>query len=190
MAEDIRRAVDGQNQCSASTARGPCPNEAVQLPDDTFTENCKMHGGAWQARSAEKKRMFGYRLGKWQNKIMHHAHNPAAKSLRAEIGVLRVLLEERIQAIQDPIQLIAATGPCSTLVMQINTLVTSCDKLEQRQGVTLDKTQVMSLADQMLSVIFANLDSLDVDAEKTELFLAGVSEGIGNIFKEESDLDL
>lgn len=183
----MQRSKDDLHVCQASTKNGPCPIQTIELPDGTWTDYCKAHGGPWQASAAEQKRLFGYRLGKWQARVGNFATNPGIKSIRAEIGVLKVLLEERLTSIQDPIQLIAATGPISELIMKINALVVSCEKLEAKQGATLDKNQVVAIAESILGVIFANISHLGLTDSDSEIFMANVSDGIATLLSATPD---
>jgi len=112
-----------------------------------------LHGGNKQIQSAKESSLRQYRLTKWQGKLNRFVDTPIIKSLRDEIGILRILLEERLNQTNDVQDLILQSGPISDLVLKIEKVVTSCHKLEDRMGQHLDKAAVIQLAGRFVRVI-------------------------------------
>jgi len=111
------------------------------------------HGGNWAVSREEKNSMRNYMLTKWQAKVAQKSDSSAIKSLREEIGVLRTMLEERLNRCEDAMDLILQSGPISDMVMKIERLVTSCHKLEGSMGQLLDKQAILQFATLVIGIV-------------------------------------
>jgi hypothetical protein len=185
---DIQRAPeDDPNRCQGTAKGGQCQNYALRDKEGNFiSKYCIVHGGFAARNAAEKQRIRKYYSTKWAAKIARYAEDKGVKSLRDEIGILRMMLDERLEQINDELGLVKAMGPISELILKIEKLVTSCHRLEEKMGATLDKSAVMGLADQILNIIAVNLENADLDAKDQENLLLGITTGIENIFRDGS----
>ena len=153
MAEGITKVeYDDPRRCQASTTTGQCPNKAMDECDF-----CKIHGHQ-QKRSIEKKKANLYRLHQWRSRINDFEGNEKAKSLTEEIGILRILLEEHINRCTSSADLLIASQQISELVIKIEKLVTSCNKLDITLGRHMDATQLMGFATKVITIISENID--------------------------------
>ena len=111
------------------------------------------HGAnkALEAAAEESKR--NYRLTKWKARVGQFADNDQIKSLREEIGIMRLLLEETLNKCEDSVDLMLYSHKMSEFVMKIEKLVVSCDKLENRMGLMLNKSTIINLAQQYVTII-------------------------------------
>ena len=166
---------DDPNRCQNVGKRGQCINLSVNNGT-----RCMVHGGNKQLQSQELKSLKNFRLGKWQASIERHASSPQIKTLRSEIGILRILLEERLTKCQDVNDLMMHSGVISDLVMKVDRLVTSCHKLEGSMGQLLDKSALLQFASQIIEVISAELEGED---EK----LNNIAEGIVALLQQPND---
>lgn len=129
------------------------------------TQYCIFHGGA----PRRKEELKNYRLTKWNARIAEKAESESIKSIREEIGILRMLLEERLDICKDSYDLILNSGPISDLVNNINTAVVNCHKLEAQMGNLLDRQAILQFANQVVTIIseiFANDPRVDEVAAK------------------------
>lgn len=152
MIEDKLKKVpeDHPNRCQAITGAGQCQYMAFYNEDkDRFERNCKMHGGAALAKNAERN----YQFIKYQDRIAHFADSNQVKSLREEIAVLRMLLEETVNKCQNEVDLMIYSNKITDLAIKIEKLVVSCHRLESQLGQTLDKTAVLNIATRMVNII-------------------------------------
>lgn len=154
------------NRCQGIGGAGQCPYE--KAPNSEF---CHRHVGINGAGSHIKQEEMrrNYRLTKWQARINEFADNDKVKSLREEIGILRICLEEILNQCHDSHDILLYSNRISDIVMKINKVVGSCHKLEQAAGVLLDKEQILRIAQGMIEVIsrhVQNQDVLDVVAEE------------------------
>lgn len=143
MAEQVTYPEDPR-RCQAVTANGQCPSISTN-----GTPYCLAHGGI----KNKSKGLRNYALTKWRAKVERQVDSPHIKSLRDEVGILRTLLEERLETVKDSHDLILQTGPISDLIIRIEKLVVSCNKLEGALGETLDKAAVLNFAGIVISIL-------------------------------------
>ena len=139
---------DDPTRCQAVLANGQCRYKAVE-----GGQFCLMHGGNKQIIKNKQAAMRNYRFQKYQQRISELADNDAVKSLREEIGVLRVLLEETVNRCSEDNDILIYAPKISDLVIKIEKLVTSCHRLESSLGSTLDKTVVLNMATSIVNIV-------------------------------------
>jgi hypothetical protein len=120
-----------------------------------------MHGANHAMKKKEEASKRLYRLAKWQGRINEIADHEGVKSLREEIGILRMMLEETMGRCQDQTDLLLYSSKISDLVMKIEKVVSSCHRLEASTGMLLDKAAALHLASVMVEIIseYVNDDS-------------------------------
>ena len=118
--EIIKTTEDDPNRCQSNDAKGQCLNKAVD-----GSEYCPCHGGR---RSQQK--IYELKASKYQAAIERHCEHDGVKSLRAEIGILRMLMETRLNLIQDDTDLMLQSQSISNLTVQLEKLVSSCNKID------------------------------------------------------------
>jgi hypothetical protein len=137
------------NRCQCVTGKGQCINLAVE-----GSKFCGAHGGNSALKQLDSKNLSGYRLAKYQNRLSEFADSDKIKSLRDEIGILRILIEERFNySCKTDTDLLLHSGPLSDLIMKVEKLVSSCDRIESKLGLMMDKTQIMQLATEVVEII-------------------------------------
>lgn len=162
---------DDPNRCQGMSKMGQCVQKKV--PGAMY---CVMHGGNNQIQAAEKENIRRYRLDKWNARIQEFAESNFVKSLRDEIGILRMLMEERLNACQEPMDLILQSGPISDLVMKIENVVSSCHKLEKSFGQLLDKQAVLNFASNVIGIISELVPDEKVIAEISDRIFRSLAE--------------
>lgn len=145
----------GRCQSILKGGQGQCPYKAVE-----GFKFCPLHHG--RELSAEKKnRVNNYRLDKYQARVNEFADNDAVKSLREEIGIMRMLLEEIVNQCHSTTDLILFQPKISDLVMRVEKLVVSCQRLETANHMLLDKTAVIHLANIVVQIIGTHIPNED-----------------------------
>lgn len=94
-----------------------------------------------------------YDLGQWQQEVSKYMTKERLTNLRGEIGVARVLVEERLKACNDPYDLLTHSREICGYVEQIQKLVTSCHRLEKSYGVLLDREAALIFVQEILTVV-------------------------------------
>lgn len=143
-------------RCQAIGGYGQCPYK--QVPGSSY---CPMHGGNVAAEKATAESIRVYRLAKWQHRVNEVADHSKVKSLREEIGILRVVLEETINICSDSHELLLYASRITDTVTKIEKLVASCHRLEAATGATLDKQQALQLAAVMVEIISRHVTDQD-----------------------------
>jgi len=147
------------------------------------TTRCPLHGANAQLASAEKKSLDMYRLAKYQARVDELKEHNEVKTLRNEIGVLRMLLEEKMNRANTDAELVMMAGPISDLVMKIEKLVSSCQRLENSLGNLLDKQQMKNIATQLLNVLTEKVNDLKLSEEEKGTFIEIVASAFLAIMK-------
>lgn len=173
MLEDklIKVEEDDPHRCKAVVKNGQCGFRAYEKE-----QYCKMHGGGRvnAVTSIEKSR--NYRFLKYQDRINHFADNDQVKSLREEIGILRMILEETVNKCKDDTDILIYSPKISETAMKIEKLVVSCHRLETSLGQTLDKTAILSMATRMVNIISEHISD--------QIIIDKIVNDIGDLIKE------
>lgn len=161
---------------------GQCPNESIMLPDETYGTRCIAHGGNKQVQSANAKAVRVYRIGEYQQRLEEHADNINIKSLREDIGVLRILLETRLNKIKDDTDLLLQSSAISDLVLKIERLVMSCHKLEGSMKQLVDRAAIIQFASEIIEVIGSILEGQE---ELMSEIANGILAALGRVGKDD-----
>lgn len=185
MSAKIVRAVgaDDPYRCQGTSKYGQCLNRIVQDAAGNYLgQKCMMHGGSFALRKSKQEAQFQYRLGQYQNRFKDFATNPGIVSLREEIAVLRVMLEERMCKMTDDFSFVTHAGPVADLTSRIERLVRTCATLEEKSGVTLTKQQVEEIGDKIFDIMVTRVGDLDLDEDRLSSLLSSLSEDLGSLF--------
>lgn len=150
---------DDPNRCQGIHKNGQCRYKAIE-----GSSYCPMHGGNKTIQSAEKASIRQYQLAKWQDTVNSFADDDEVKSLRGEIGILKMLVESIVARAKDAVALQLAAPQLVELIKQINTLVTNAHRLESNLGLLLDKTRVILIANAIVEIIGRYVDDADAIA--------------------------
>ena len=182
--DEIKRcAPDDPNRCQAVVqGQGQCPNLAVP-----GTKYCKAHGGARAASRQEEASLKNYRIARasFNQRAAEMANSSGLKSLRDEISLMRVLLEEHLNSCEDTNDLLLQSAIISDLILKIEKLVVSCNKLETSLGETLDKSQILHIAGKWIDSISEAVAGLAYTDDQKSLILEAVSGAILSELKEQ-----
>ena len=153
-----------------SQSTGQCPFLKVN-----GSNYCPRHGGNVALQTQEKEKLRNYRLTKWKSRVGEFADSDGSKSLREEMGILRMILEEMLNRCTDTADLLLYSHRAADLVMRIEKLVVSCDKMEGKMGLLLSKESVLQLATEFVEIINKHVTDMDViDVISMEMMQATV----------------
>ena len=166
--EDPRRcqANDSQGQCTLVR----CEN----------SEYCPVHGGAKKQKALAKQNFRNYQSEIYRKRLDRFAEGDGLKSLRDEIGVLRMTVEALLNRCKDDHELIMKSTPLADLIMKIEKLVTSSHKLDVSLGVMMDKAQATQMIAQVVDSIAKHVDEDKLDAiiEDVQSIFSGGPSGV------------
>ena len=149
-------------------SQGQCYNVSVDN-----SNYCPAHGGNKAFEAAKNKELRNYRLNKFKARIQELGNSDEVISLRDEVAILRILIEEKINRCDDESDLLLMSGPLSDLIMKVEKVVNSCNRLEARLGDHLDKTKVLQYAQMIVQIIANHVeDDKIIEAINEEIFQA------------------
>lgn len=153
----IKAEPDSPTRCQGSDPQfGQCMWESMP----GFTR-CRIHGH-FEVKKHNNREIRNYRLKKYQNRIMEFAESPQIKSLREELGILRLMLEEIINRCDTTTDLIMYSNKIQDIIRDIERIVVSIHKLEVASNIMLDKSQILHIANKLLELITENVEDVDV----------------------------
>ncbi len=129
---------------------GQCSRQACE-----GTNKCPIHTHG--DREKIEKRV--YRLQNMDRRLRHEtlSDHDELHSIREEIAVARMILEERLNSIKTDADLISACGPLNTLLLTIEKLTSSCLKLDKSVGNLLAKPVLLKMASDLVAIILEEL---------------------------------
>lgn len=92
-----------------------------------------------------------YKIAAYQARIEAKADAPEVKSLRDEVAILRMTLEEVMN--QSDFNLALSVGLISDLVVKIAAVVEKCHKIERSMGRLLDKAQLIQFTSEVVQIV-------------------------------------
>lgn len=163
---------DDPSRCQAIFKNGQC-----QFKSQDGSKYCAMHGGNKAGEVHNKLITRQYRLAQWQARVGEFAEHDSVKTLREEIGIARLLLENLVTQCQGPNDLLLYSSKIGEMVSRIEKLVQTCDRLETRMGMLLDKAGALHLASQMVEIITTHIE----DEEIINQIATEIASAIANI---------
>jgi hypothetical protein len=147
------------NRCQGlSHNRGSqCPFKAVE-----GSKYCPRHAGNSQIKAKEKENVRIYLLEKWKAGLARQADHPQLKSLREELGILRMTLEMQMNRCEDEAELMMRAGAITEMVREITKTARICHDLEKSVGAVLDKTQATQWVLELGQIIAQYVDDPDI----------------------------
>jgi len=143
---------DDPERCQGVGVHGQCINRAVG-----GGKFCMAHGGNRAVDNQKKEELRNYRLSKFKARIGELGNSDNITSLKDEVAILRILIEEKINSCADNFELMMASGPLSDLIMKVEKVVVSCNRLESRLGNLLDRTKISQFANIIVQIIGDNI---------------------------------
>lgn len=123
---------------------------------------CESHGGFACRRTEEQRNLKNYRLAKWNARADELVESSQIKTLREEIAILRILIEENIKFCPDELTLIMKSPQISDMLMKVEKLVSSCTRIENQLSGVLDKTQALQLISEITEIISKNIEDDEI----------------------------
>lgn len=149
---------DDPERCQGDSRGGQC--QFARLEGGKY---CRIHAGAQNTlKNADIAAKRSYQLTRWKARVDDFSTSPAVKSLREEIGISRMMLEQILEKCQDATDLMLNSNKITPLVLTIEKLVSSCDRLETKLLLTLDKSAAILLAEQIINLITEEVEDPEI----------------------------
>lgn len=139
---------DDPTRCQGGRGRtGQCTMQAV--PNSKY---CPSHGGNSAIIANREKAKFEYRAGVWSARIKEASESDNIKDMRKEVGVLKMLIEERLCSASNVSELLIQAGPVGDLTVKMQKLVKQITEYDIACGNTLDKQQLIQFAESFVAI--------------------------------------
>lgn len=132
---------------------GQCSRDAI-----TGTTRCAIH--AVTDSEKHEKRMYLLLNQKYRERHSDLSDHKDIRSIREEVGIARMLLEERLNSINCEADLIASCSGINTLLLTIEKLTNSCLKLDQSVGNLLSKPALLKVASDIVQIVLEEVSTL------------------------------
>lgn len=152
-------AANDPDRCQRTTPGGQCAKLAM-----LGSEYCAMHtpgkGTELQNYLITNKLLGGT--------VRRHAAAAQIKSLRDEIALTRAFVEVLVNSIETNAEMVAAMPRVQGYILAIEKLVSTCHQMEVKLGDLLDKSALLTLAQNIINIIATNLNEVPNRSEVIE----------------------
>ena len=156
----------------AQTEETRCQHQQCGHIKHGLSDYCTHHGGVNDDSNKQVKAANTYRLSLFQARVDQFSSDPNIKNLRGEIGILRLLIETRLNNCKDDYDLMLQSAAIATLVTQANSLVSSCHRIETLTGHLLDKQALAEFAVKVVDIITNEVEAEQADAIADKIIAA------------------
>lgn len=148
MAELIERvnSPDDPRRCRGLAGGNQCWNVACDE-----SEFCPVCAGGAMAVAA--KRQYALTDPRYQARLQELSEDEQIKSLREEVAIARMLIEERLNKIVSDHDLYTATGAINALLLTVEKLVSRSHILEQNLGQLYHKSTVVQMVQAFVMIV-------------------------------------
>jgi rubredoxin len=140
------------HRCQGIVRSGPAAGQCFfkAVPNSTFCPRC---GGGSQAVKNEQVALRNYKLTQYAERVGQLAGNSEIKSLREEIGIVRMTLESLLNSCTTQNQVLIYIDKINSLVDNIKKLIESSQKLEEKNNNLLDRNVVIVIGDSIVGLL-------------------------------------
>lgn len=153
-------------QCEYTSRFAQCKYDALE-----GTRFCAHHA---RDNKSGLTRQYMLSKAKYRERYSDFADHNEIRSLRDEIAIIRMLLEQRLNMVQSDSELLASCGQIAALAITIEKLVKSCHQLESKLGTLLGKPTLLNIASSIVQILLAEL----VDIPNYEQLVDKISDHI------------
>lgn len=125
------------------------------------SSHCPRHKGSLISITDKRETLRNYNLLRYRDRINQFADNPQIKSLREEIGIVRIMIETIVNKCETDNDLLIYSNKLQNLILQAQKLVETCHKLEERTGMLLDKQSIIVVCDSLVKIIGEHVEDPD-----------------------------
>lgn len=153
----MKRVTDAADprRCKFSYPHEQCWHEA-----EPGCEYCIVHGGRSKA-NAEETRLYHLAEVDNRRRLAELSEHDKIKSLREEIGLVRMLIEKTMNAAKTEAELLSSCGSLNNMFLTAQRLIKTCHELEQSTGELLTKATVYRLAQTMCEIVMEELQGVE-----------------------------
>lgn len=142
-------ADDDPRRCRGATREGQCWHQATE--GASLCPTCSPDGGA--AVVEANRRQYLLTDPRFQTRLAELSTADEIKSLRDEVAIARMLVEERLNKIKSDQDLYTACGAINALLLTIEKLVSRSHILEQNLGQLYHKSTIIQMMQVFVEIV-------------------------------------
>jgi hypothetical protein len=141
-------------RCKGATPMGQCEYLSIDGRD-----YCEIHGHCKDG-SAPTKRLYLLNKAEARARLDEMADHEGVKSLREEISILRMTIEEQYNRINSDMDFQLRWPVVQSAIRDVHKLVKDCHVIEQNLGVLLARQSIIRLGQQVCQIILDRLEGI------------------------------
>lgn len=157
-----RFAVSEGHRCQKYAGHeSHCPYRIEPEDQEAGELYCPLHLAENNVRTKKVtygKRLDMYRLKTWQSRLDELKGMDEFKSVRDEIGILRITLESVVNSCNTEAEVLINSARISDLADKIHRVVVACHKLEKSTGLLLDKAAAIAMGGRIVEIIASHVN--------------------------------
>jgi len=180
MAQEIERvnSPDDPRRCHGTGSGNQCFN--VACDETNLCPACSKGDMIEVAR-----RQYVLTDPKYQARMAQLSEAEEIKSLREEVAIARMLIEERLNRITTDHDLYAATGAINSLLLTVEKLVSRSHILEQNLGQLYHKSTIVQLVQAFVEIVDEEVRGLDGGVAAKDRIIARIFRTVDTARNEE-----
>ncbi|MHB8107842.1 MAG: hypothetical protein ACYDH4_10515 [Candidatus Cryosericum sp.] len=141
-------------RCKGSDAQGQCRQQALEESD-----YCQQHGGR-NVVPARQMRKYLLATAEDQGLLERYADDDQLKSLREEIALCRVMIQNTARTARTEVEQVTAYSKINTLLLTLERLLKTCHTLEQSLGQLVALPALIRLGQQLCQIVVNRLEGV------------------------------
>lgn len=126
------------------------------------SDYCMAHGGNRAPQEAAKRDLRLYQSNMFLAKVKEIGEEKELLSLNREVALMKSLVEAKLNLITDEHSFAMNHAGVAGLLMNLDKLVTSCARLNDKLGMSMNAQQALAFSDDVLSCIAEEIKDPDV----------------------------
>jgi hypothetical protein len=149
-------------RCQAPDRMGQCWNVA-----EPGCDYCRKHAGT-DKDSAKQIRQYQLTNARLRQRLSQKTDHDQITSLREEIGLTKILIEELMNSCKTDTELLAHTGTFNQLAMTLEKLIKTSHQMEQSLGLLLSKPTLVVLGQDIIHILIEELKGVPEYEERID----------------------
>jgi hypothetical protein len=179
------RDLDDPNRCTyMKPGEGQCMMRAVE-----GGTRCKVHGGGRQLQVQKKEQLRAYAKNRWSAAIRENANDSEIKSLREELGIARIMLDQLLNRCKDSHDLLMMSTPIDNMLKTINLIQKTSHSIEKDLDNMIGPDSLMKFGDELFNVIMEEVEDTDT-INRIALKLGRALQKLQNGDTQDDDFDI
>lgn len=153
------RDLEDPNRCThdPKDGSGQCMMVSVEGGN-----RCLPHGGGRQLEVAKKAQIRAYAKNRWSAEIQANANDSEIKSLREELGISRIMLNQILDRCKDSHDLLLMSGPIDTFLKTINLIQKTSHAIEKDLQSMIGPDALAEFANELFDIIMEEVTDANV----------------------------